>query len=255
MALRRKVWRELDPGARDQPGLSWLNKLIVFIILISVLTALLGTEESLTLGVERYWQIWNGLVIAIFAVEYTCRIWVCVENPAYGPGWRGRLRYARSAVALIDLGILVLTIIFSVGAEAYIARLARLMRILQLARLGRYSRSLEVLTTALSRRSAELQLSVVVAVMLLIISSTLLYVVEGGHQPENFGSIPRTMWWSVATLTTVGYGDVVPITPLGRIFAAMTAIFGIGLIAMPAGILAAAFSEALEEQRRREKSE
>jgi voltage-gated potassium channel len=84
---------------------------------------------------------------------------------------------------------------------------------------------------------------------LLLISSTFLYLVEGDAQPEAFGSIPRAMWWSIATLTTVGYGDVIPVTALGRVFSGVTAIIGIGLIAMPTGILAAAFSDGLERRR------
>ena len=91
-------------------------------------------------------------------------------------------------------------------------------------------------------------MSFVIASMLLLMSSTLLYIVEGGIQPETFGSIPRAMWWSIATLTTVCYGDVYPVTTLGRVFAGLTAITGIGLIAMPTGILASAFSDALQNQ-------
>lgn len=92
-------------------------------------------------------------------------------------------------------------------------------------------------------------MSLGLATLLLLVSSTMLYLIEGAHQPETFGSIPRTMWWSIATLTTVGYGDVYPVTPLGKIFAGMTAVTGIGLIAMPTGILAAAFSDAIQAQR------
>ena len=89
-----------------------------------------------------------------------------------------------------------------------------------------------------------------IATVLLIASSTLLYIVEGQGQPETYGSIPRAMWWSVATLTTVGYGDVYPMTAIGRVFAGLTAITGIGVIAMPTGILASGFSDALQRGRR-----
>ena len=92
-------------------------------------------------------------------------------------------------------------------------------------------------------------MSLVIAGILLLVSSTLLYMIEGEGQPDDFGSIPRAMWWSIATLTTVGYGDAVPHTVIGRILAGFTAVTGIGLIAMPTGILAAAFSDALQRQR------
>ncbi len=106
-------------------------------------------------------------------------------------------------------------------------------------------------TQAVRRRAYELWLSLVFSAALLLVSSAFLYLIEGGIQPEAFGSIPRAMWWSVATLTTVGYGDVYPVTAVGRFFGALTAIIGIGLIAMPTGILASAFSEAFQEQCRR----
>jgi voltage-gated potassium channel len=130
-----------------------------------------------------------------------------------------------------------------------VLRLVRLVRIVALAKLGRYSSALNAIGHAIHSRRYELTMSLVIAGMLLLVSSTFLYLVEGEGQPDDFGSIPRAMWWSIATLTTVGYGDAVPQTVIGRILAGFTAITGIGLIAMPTGILAAAFSDALARQR------
>ena len=252
MTIRHRLYLELDPGARTAPGFSFTNKIIMAVILVSVVMALAGTEPTLTSGYERLWDAADNFVIAFFLAEYVSRLWVCVENPANEGGWRGRLRYALSAPALIDLAVLAPTLLFAVGSEAFLLRLVRLMRILQLARLGRFSRSMALVTAAFRRRASELGLAFGLALMLVIVSSTMLYIVEGGIQPEAFGSIPRAMWWSIATLTTVGYGDVYPVTALGRLFAALTALMGICLIAMPAGIFASAFSDALEERRREE---
>ena len=105
---------------------------------------------------------------------------------------------------------------------------------------------------AIYNRRHELLISIMLATVIMIFSSSILYLVEGAAQPEHFGSIPRAMWWSIATLTTVGYGDAYPITALGKIFAAITAIAGIGLIAMPTGILAASFSEAIKKETKEE---
>jgi voltage-gated potassium channel len=172
-----------------------------------------------------------------------------VESHAYKDGWRGRLRYLRSPTALIDLLALSPMLLTFIGNEAYIFRLFRMLRILRLARLGRFSSSLQLLTEAVSSRRYELGMSVMLTGFLLLVSSTVLYVVEGGTQPEAFGSIPRTMWWAIVTLTTVGYGDAYPITVIGRICAGMTAVAGIGVIAMPTGILASAFSDTLQRHR------
>lgn len=255
MTIRHRLYLELDPGARKQPGFSVTNKIIMSVILVSVVMALAGTEDTLTRGYELWWDVADNFVIAFFLAEYALRLWVCVENPAYAGGWRGRLRYAVSAPALIDLAVLAPTLLFAVGSEAFLLRLVRLMRILQLARLGRFSRSMALVTRALSRRASELVLAFGLAMMLVVISSTMLYLIEGGIQPEAFGSIPRAMWWSIATLTTVGYGDVYPVTVLGRVFAAVTALMGICLIAMPAGIFASALSDALADRRREEGQE
>ena len=128
-------------------------------------------------------------------------------------------------------------------------RLLQLLRLLRLARIGRYSRAMNLVVEAIRSRGTELILSFAFALTLMLGAATLLYIVEGPTQPAAFGSIPRAMWWAVETLTTVGYGDAVPVTPLGRILAAVTALCGIGFIALPTGILASAFSDALRRAR------
>lgn len=127
-------------------------------------------------------------------------------------------------------------------------RLVRVLRILAVARLGRFSQAMLNVGAAFAERRFELLVSFSIAGIILLFSSTLMYLVEGTHQPEAFGSIPRALWWSVVTLTTVGYGDVYPVTLLGRICAAITAVTAVGLIAIPAGILAGAFTRIFEDK-------
>jgi voltage-gated potassium channel len=128
-------------------------------------------------------------------------------------------------------------------------RLFRLIRILRLARLGRFSLAMHHLSQAVSERREELLLSLILATFVLVFSAAGMYFIEGENDPQTFGSIPRAMWWSVCTLTTVGYGDIYPHTALGKILGAFTSLAGIGLIAMPTGILAAAFSDAFQRTR------
>ena len=130
-------------------------------------------------------------------------------------------------------------------------RMARLGRILRLAKLGRMSRALEHLSEAVSSRREELLLSLMAGFFLMVVAATALYLAEGAIQPDKFGSILRALWWSVATMTTIGYGDVYPVTPLGKVLAAITAIFSIGFIALPTGILASAFSDAVQRHKSR----
>jgi voltage-gated potassium channel len=246
---RHRLYVNLHTGAWPRHGLSPLNKAIAAIILLAVVVAIVQSEPTLQRGYGDLFR-WSEIVFAlIFSAEYLARVWTVVENPTYGGGWRGRLRYMLSLPALIDLLVLVSLFITLIGSQGSMLRLLRLARLVVLAKLGRYSTALVAIMGAVRSRRYELAMSLAIACMLLLISSTLLFMVEGAGQPDAFGSIPRAMWWSVATLTTVGYGDAVPLTVVGKMLAGLTAITGIGLIAMPTGILASAFSDALQKQR------
>lgn len=243
MSLRRKIAESLDPTLKVSAGLSVLNKIIVFIIILSLLFAIIETEPLIFQGREGLFWTAEWIFTAIFATEYIFRVWVSIENPNYS----SRLNYMLSSAAILDLLTVLLILLTSLGSEGFILRLTRLLRVLRIAKLGRYTVAMKNITHAVYLRRFELMVSFAIGIIALIWSSSILYIVEGGIQPDTFGSIPRAMWWSVATLTTVGYGDVYPITPVGKLFGAITAITGIGLIAIPTGILAASFSDAIQD--------
>jgi voltage-gated potassium channel len=247
--LRRRLYLHLDPAAWPGQGLSPANRLVAVAIVLSVAAAIIETEPTIGAEADHIFRLVETGFGGLFLLEYVARVWTSAEDPHYGPGLGGRLRYMLSPLALLDLLALLPLVLPMVGTSAFLLRMARMLRILRLARLGRFSSAMTALGTAVHSRRYELFASVCAALMILLISSTLLYVVEGPVQPEYFGSIPRAMWWSTETLTTVGYGDIVPVTPLGRALSALTAIAGIGLIAMPTGILAAAFSDVMAKRR------
>lgn len=249
---RVRLYRWLEPQAWPREGLSPLNRVVCLLILLSVVVAVLETEPTLRDGWEQLFLTFEMVVGGIFLVEYLARVWVAVEHPGYDKPVAGRLRYMVSFAAVVDL-LAILPLFFGLaGMEALFMRLVRVLRILRLARLGRFSRAIRELGRAVRLRQFELYVSFGLAALVLLFSSVMLYLLEGGIQPEAFGSVPRAMWWSVATLTTVGYGDVYPVTGIGRFFAALTALSGIGIIAMPTGIMAAAFSEAMQKNRHRQ---
>jgi len=246
MTWRARSARQLDPRLRVGGGLSRLNISICVLIVLSMLVAVLGTEPTLYGGNEgAFLAVEIGLTV-LLSIEYVARAWCSVENPDWGGS---RLRYLCTPAAVLDLAAILVILAMAFDSEGFLMRLAMLLRVLRIARVGRFSAAFDTLAEAVSSRAMELWLSVGVSVMLLLLSSAAMYLVEGEAQPEAFGSIPRAMWWSVATLTTVGYGDVYPVTVAGRVFAALTAVTGIGLIAMPTGILASAFSDAFQKQR------
>lgn len=241
------LYRQLAPEAREQIGLSILNQVIGVLILLASLTAILETEPTLRASAPWLFPTLETIFVVVFIIEYLLRLYSIGEDPRYR-GLSGRLRYIFSFWALVDLvAILPYFLGFLAHDNAFLVRLLRLLRMLRLARLGRFSQAWAGLAVALRSRSYELWLSAGVAGLLLLFSSCCLYVVEASAQPEAFGSVPRALWWSIATLTTVGYGDVTPITALGKFFAGLTAVAGIGIIAMPTGILAAAFSDAFQK--------
>jgi voltage-gated potassium channel len=246
---RHWAYRNLDTAAWHGAGVSPVNRVIILLILAAVGVAIVETEPTIHMGNEGLFRLFEVGFAAIFLVEYVARLWVAVEHRELGGGWRARLRYALSLPALIDLLALTTLFVTLYGNEGAFLRLFRLVQIFMLARLSRYSSAFRAIGLAIKARRHELFASLTIGLILLLVSSTLLFLVEGAHQPEGFGSIPRAMWWSVATLTTVGYGDIYPVTALGKLLAGITAITGIGVIAMPTGILAASFSDALQRQR------
>ena len=249
MALRRRTYILLSPGARSGKGLSWVNQCVAALILLSILIAVLESEPPLYQEFTYGFFLVEVGITSAFSIEYVARVWASAEDPRFGPGLMGRLKYCISPAALLDLIAITPLFLSIVGSEAFLFRLLRLLRILRLAKLGRYSTAMSAIADAIRSRRYELAASLACAAVLLLVSSTFLYLLESEAQPETFGSIPRAMWWSISTLTTVGYGDVIPVTALGRVFGGVTAVIGIGLIAMPTGILAAAFSDAVARRR------
>ena len=250
LRIKQAIYRQLDFEAVHNNGLTLTSKIIIFLIAFSCLVIILESEDHVRDGNEQLFLYLEYFFISIFTVEYLFRLWACTENPKYSNGLKGRLRYIVTPSALFDLLAIAPALFLSFGTDAFLLRFIRLLRLLRIAKLGRFSQASQYLIEAVKLRQYELYLSLAVAGILLIVSSTLLYLFEAETQPDVFGSIPRAMWWSLVTLTTIGYGDVVPVTIPGRFFAGMTGIMGIGLIAMPTGILASAFSDVIQKHNR-----
>jgi len=245
--MRELLFQELFGDADGKPGLTRTNAAVVAMILLSIVLAAIQTEPELPAVIQE----WSGHLLTflslVFALEYAARIYAAGELPQYA-GWRGRLRFALGMWMLIDL-LAIAPVFLGISDQTVLIRLVRIVRIIRLARIGQLSEATEALAAAISTRRLELVLSFGLALTVLLVSATLMFLVEGQYQPEKLGSIPRALWWAVVTLTTVGYGDVVPVTWLGKIIAGITAIVSVGLVALPAGIFASAFSDAFQAQR------
>lgn len=232
--LRRRVHFILEVDRFGDRLSRLVDKALVALIVLNVLAAVVQTEEHLYELAPWAFEGFEAVSMLVFGLEYLLRVWSSPESAEH----RGRLRFLLQPMMLLDLAVLVLPVYFDL----------RPLRILRLLRLGRYSPRLRLFGRVMAEKRDELFVGVFVAVVLLVASSTAMYHVERDSNP-NFDSIPKTMWWGVATLTTVGYGDVYPVTPPGKALGAIVALLGIGVFALPAGILASGFGEALDRER------
>jgi len=182
----------------------------------------------------------------IFTIEYLLRVWSCTEEKKYHSPFLGRLLFILTPLALIDLvAILPFYIPMMTNVDLRFLRALRLFRIFKMTR---YSSRFRIFMNVLRDKKEEIFISAMLVVLLLVISASLMYYVENKVQPEEFSSIPEAMWWAVVTLTTVGYGEVVPATPFGRVLAGLVAVLGISLFAIPAGIIASGFMEQFQKR-------
>lgn len=246
---RERVWQILNV-ARPGDALSHLfDVLLITLIIVNVVALIVETVDSVHRAAPRFFAWINVVSVLIFTVEYLLRLWSCTADPLYRSPLTGRLRWAITPLALIDLLAVLPFYLPFMGVDLRFTRAARLFRIFRMARLTRYSQALHVLQRVIARRKEELITTSFILLLLLLVAASLMYFAENDVQPQVFSSIPAAMWWAVVTLTTVGYGDVYPVTSLGRMLAALVAVLGIAMLAVPTSILGASFAEEIAAQR------
>lgn len=237
--IRRRVFEIMEIQAFDDRKGLVFDHFMVWLILANVVAVSLETIDPIYDRYFNWFLAFEIISVGIFTVEYVLRVWISVEHLHYprDKPVRARLRYLCSPYALIDL-LAILPFYLSLVWDLRILRVFRLLRLLKLAR---YSPALNTLARALYAERRALMATGVIMLGLIVLSATIIYYLERQGQPEAFGSIPEAMWWSIATLTTVGYGDIVPMTPAGRAFGGVVMVFGLGMYALPLGIIASAF--------------
>lgn len=255
MTLKHTVWRIIEPSDETESLLGrWSHRFdvaILTLIFLNVLAIILESVAALQARWGAAFDAFELFSVAVFTVEYGLRLWTATENPRYARPFSGRLRYALRPLLLIDLLAVLPAYLPILGVNLAFVRALRLMRVFRLVKIVRYTETLGLFGRVVRERRAELVVTTALVGLLLVLASSLMFYAERAAQPETFSSIPATMWWAVATLTTVGYGDVYPITAAGRVLAAVVAVLGIGLFALPTGILGAGFVEEIEKRRGR----
>lgn len=246
-ALRRRAFVFLeDPGLADHAARA-VRVFLVALIALNVIAVMLDSVASLSAKWARPLGIFEIASIVVFTAEYLLRIWVAAERAEYRRPVLGRLRYILSPLAILDL--LAILPFYLPLILPFDLRYLRMFRMFRLAKFGRYSRSVRILRDVLADRKNELLAAGSLLVAVIVLASGLMYAVEHEAQPTVFTSIPATMWWAVATLSTMGI-DMRPVTPVGKILASLIAICGILLFALPAGIISSGFVEKYMDARK-----
>jgi voltage-gated potassium channel len=226
--------------------------ILMILILISVGTVILETVDEYNAAYGNLFHAIEVVSVAIFTVEYLLRLWIAPLDPKFA-GRFGRLRYALSLMAIIDLLAILPTFLpMFFPMDLLFLRFLRTFRLFRLFKMSRYVESFNRLDDAILAKKESLLVSVAMIAILLLFSSILMYLVEHQAQPDKFPSIPAAFWWGIVTLTSVGYGDTYPITPLGKLLGGITAFLGVAMFALPTGIFAAGFAEELAKSRHTE---
>jgi len=248
--MRKRVYEVLEIASPEDLSSRIFDTFIISLIILNITAIILETIESVSFRFFHFFKIFEICSVIIFTIEYVLRVWSCVTNSKYKHPIFGRVKFIITPLILVDLiAILPFYLPMLISIDFRFVRSLRLIRLFRLFKLARYSEAIKLFGKVIKNKKEELYITAFVIFILLILSSSLLYSVECVAQPDKFSSIPAAMWWGVATLTTVGYGDIYPITPLGKFLGAVISLLGIGLFALPAGLLSAGFIEEIRKSK------
>jgi voltage-gated potassium channel len=249
--IKTRVWQILDVAQEGDRTSHYADNFLLVLILLNVIANIFGTVSSVYSRIGVFLDWFEIVSIAIFTIEYIGRVWSVVVVQRFSHPLGGRLRFMGTPMAIIDLLAVLPFYLPFLGVDLRFVRSLRLFRLFRLAKLGRYFESLRFIGSVVKSKKEELVVTSTVVLLLLVLTSSAMYYAENIHQPDVFSDIPSTMWWAVATLTTVGYGDVYPITGTGKLLGAFVAILGIGLFALPTAILGSGFMEEVEQRKKK----
>ena len=222
---------------------------IIVWVVLSVISVLLETVESVHYILAMEFAVLDSVAVAIFTTEYLMRMYSCVEDPRFQSAYAGRARYGFTPGAVIDALAVMPFFLEALLHHLFDLRFLRIFRMLRLLKLTRFSDATKLVWDGIKREAGTIGASFFVLLLVIILCGSLGYLLEHAAQPDKFESIPGAIYWSVITLSSVGYGDISPITPMGRFITSFMALLGIALVAIPSGILSAAFTDQLRIER------
>jgi voltage-gated potassium channel len=250
-SVKLRVYQILtDPPEGDRVGGAF-STFIFVLIAVNVLATVLETVRSLGEPYAHVFYAVEVFSVAVFSIEYVLRLWSCTSAEEFRHPVRGRVKVATQIMPVVDL-LAILPFYLQVlipGLDLRFVRALRLFRIFRVFRAGRLAEAIRILTAVLRSRREEILASFVVIMIVVVLAANVMYLLEHHAQPEVFSSVPAAMWWAIVTVTTIGYGDVVPHTAVGRFMGGVMALLGIVMLALPVGVLGSGFVEEVERRR------
>ena len=250
MISQKRAFEIIEKGQADDTASRFCDVFLFALIVINLAAVCLETVDELYAQYQKIFTIIEVVSVVIFSIEYSVRIWSCAAAPdgKHVGATAKRLGYILSFTGIIDLLAILPSIIplFFGGVDLRWLRILRLMRLLK---FSHYSSALEDLISAVRHEQRSFAATLYLFFLALLLSSSLIYAAEHDVQPQHFGSIPQAMWWSMVTLTTVGYGDIVPMTVFGKLIATLTALMGVCVVALLTGIVATGFTNQVAMRR------
>ena len=243
--VKRRVFEIISKGEKGDFASKFYDNTAMALVILSIVSIVLESFDDIAARYSPLFSAFEILCICFFSIEYILRVWTA--NLLYPDSRHPRLKYVTSFIAIIDLLSLLPFYLPFTSADLRFLRMIRLLRILK---LGRYVESMGIIIDVIHSTSRQLAVSFIFCAFVMLFSSIVMYTVENPVQPEQFPNVIASLWWAICTLTTVGYGDVYPITVPGKIFASIISLIGIGIIAIPTGIISAGFTNAIQKRKK-----
>lgn len=249
MSFRKRLYLILDPKEKGGMVENLFEFILITIIILNIVAIVLASIPEEFAAYHDSFHYFEIFSVIFFTIEYVARIYCIVENPMYRGAVLGRLKYAKTGMAIVDLLAFLPFYLTFLPIDLRFLRALRLMALFRLFKITRYMQALDIFKRVMVDRREQLLLSFVFILFVLVIISFFMFYAEREAQPDKFGSIPEAMWWGVETITTVGYGDVFPVTPWGKVLGGLFAISGVLFLALPTGILTSGFFELLHRPK------
>lgn len=246
--IKKRIFEIISKAEKGDFASSVFDWSIMILIALSIISIVLESFSSINDRYHSVFHLFEIITVIVFSVEYILRIWTA--DLLYPEARHPRIKYIFSFMAIIDLLAILPFYLPFISADLRFLRMMRLFRLFRLLRvfkLGRYFDALQIIVRVIRTSAPQLIMSVALCFFVMLFSAIIMYTVENPVQPERFPNVISSLWWAMCTLTTVGYGDVYPITHIGRLFASVISLVGIGIIAIPTGIIAAGFNQVISK--------